>query len=368
MKRIIILFCFCLRWFHAFSQQWVLDQIAEETDGTEPLSIQSYVYGCLFIVLLFLIYKIGKSLKLLSCSMYKRRLKFVVKVMLFIGVVIYSIVSFYTFQKYSKLKRDAEKKLLSLYKRCDLYVTPTRINNAVFYDEINVRYFDSSDEYIYDALHHLGVFNNSGINGVYYCFNISLSPQITVLMANKDKMDLSADSLNSLYYFVLKPRRIRYFSKDINPQDDVTDAFFSFQNQFINEHMDRLQVVDNAFEDIIESFHNEYFELGAIDNDDPWDGRKVLSDSEYAFQRKYEYQRVNYGNFEIIYTIEETLKYGIKERYDMKTYFGIKDSGNISVVEKHSILVRLYSMYFIVAIILVITFLKNRPNYGLNRN
>jgi hypothetical protein len=121
-------------------------------------------------------------------------------------------------------------------------------------------------------------------------------------------------------------------------------------------------MVGDVFKNVLNSFPDEYFELLAKSGgEELWKNRNVLYDSEYDTERKYEYARVNYGNFEIIYSIQRPMKFVISERYINKRFLFFKEFDKISVVEKHATLAKLYFLFIIVVLFIVFLFIKGRP-------
>ena len=363
MKRPILLICFLLNNIITYSQAWVVDEIAEEAEEMEPLSLTIFIYGILFIALLYGLYKLAKVLKSTSQAYYNKLLKWIIAVVLCVGIVIYFITSIRYSDKYDYLKNEANYDLQSFCQNADLYI---QIPSYYYLqlDEIDVSLFDKSTDIIYEHNNFYKIigFDHSGKYGAYCSYKINEAPKMAFLLTNVTNKSIYSESEPALYYGTLTPCRIRYFSKNTNPQNDIVQAFMSFMDEFLSKYNYKYNKNNNIFSNIIQPFGNKYFDLGCISGgEELWGNHYQLVENSIPYERTYEYARVNYGNFEIIYGIERPCKYGIKERRGKIRYWGHTEYGPTWEVEKHATLAKLYTFYFVVVLALAYLFFAGRP-------
>ena len=150
MKRFIILGYSALSALLGYSQQWVLDEIADENKINTPITFLDLIILGVLILLGFLLYKFSKYLRTLNIEKYKKFLRIGIGCAVITAVIIpISILTYYDVKRDNQYK-DAIKTMNVIVRNADSYISLANQNyfNPSF-NEIEPLYKDTPSNEIY---------------------------------------------------------------------------------------------------------------------------------------------------------------------------------------------------------------------------
>ena len=317
--RFIILFAFFVDNLSAIGQSVFMHEAQEDAEMSEPLSFGNIVYGVILILISFVIFIFANKLKNTSLNKYKK----IIKIFLFSYLTILAIsflsVSFYYENKDSKQLNLAYKNFSKLCTEAETYVISNSESPYCLFEEIDVSDFRTPSNLLYTSslAEKIFGFNNDGKDGVYFCYDINWSPMMEVIFAREANKMLGTLDDPSLYYCYIRPYRIRYFIQNVNPSKDILNAYLNFKNSFIKTHYSRI-LSDNSLytlEIMTSLLNNDYYKVCVSNGgDEMWCNNHVMFENDITPERVYEYETVNYGNFEIMYCVTRPSKLRIEEK------------------------------------------------------
>ena len=366
MKRFIILGYSALSALLGYSQQWVLDEIADENKINTPITFLDLIILGVLILLGFLLYKFSKYLRTLNIEKYKKFLRIGIGCAVITAVIIpISILTYYDVKRDNQYK-DAIKTMNVIVRNADSYISLANQNyfNPSF-NEIEPLYKDTPSNEIYGNSYS-NLMQKAGIpftpyDGVYKCYNISNFGNEVIFATKAKKLGFSTDEDPVLYHGYIKPYRIRYYSSDnISPYYDLWNTYGNFIQNFIFENgCQRRDDITNSF------FHrslNEYFEISHHEGgDEMWQNNKRWYNHEIMQERSYEYKTINYGKFDIIYCISRPCKIGVCEKMVSGNILGHEIFDEIHLVRRYQALAKWYIIWFVIVASFGITFYLGRP-------
>ena len=122
MKRFYISILSLINGFVLSSQQWAMDEAAEDVQSSGALTASDIIVSVIFFAVIFLFYKFAKILRTLSKDEFKDALKRVSMTVLGIGILLCIIIQMHHEIKYSSLKDDAEHGYKSFCNDHDVFV------------------------------------------------------------------------------------------------------------------------------------------------------------------------------------------------------------------------------------------------------
>lgn len=366
MKRLIISLFSVLNSILLFSQQWAMDEAADDAQLTDPLTIDVIISALFFIGLSVYLYKYAKVLKTYEKNKFLKHLKVVTISTLVVGAVFFSAIELYYSNKRDSREKQANERLREISNKVDMYVDIydripleiDRISPDDFYTKGNDIY---GSQLYYPNEPHV----EDGVK-VYSCYRVFSGPKLEVAYAKAARDLLSRDyETPGLYNIWISPYRIRYYREFSDPERDITSTFPYFVDRFLKKY--DYQIVDGILESITEELGNEYFKIQGIDMDispdELWEKQRKMFDNQSIDQMNvYEYESLNFGDFEIMYCITLTSKLGIVEKMVPN---GIKnkreDFEYISEVEKNRSLNKFLRIYLLFMMLLIATFTLGWP-------
>ena len=248
------------------------------------------------------------------------------------------------------------------------------VNNAGSYLELHEYYasFEEIEPYdnktpdnlinknwIYDMVVKNGV---TPYEGVYRCFNIKSSRHPVIFAKYAKKRGFSTDEEPALFYGLISPYRIRYYTPDVvNPSRDLQSVYPNFIQGFIwNFDAQKRNDLINTF------FHrslNEYYEISAIQGgEEMWHGNKLYYESNILPECSYEYETRNYGSFDITYCFSRLCKLGVCEKYVESSILGKSVFEEIHLIKRTKALIRYCCLWLIILCGLFVVFFFGNPS------
>ena len=366
MKRFLISLFSILNGILLFSQQLAMDEAAEDAQLADSLTIGTIITGLVFVVLFFILYKYSKELKNYNKKRYYKHLKASFIISLVIGVAVFSAIDIYYSNKRDSLEREAKGRLKDICNRVDIYVD-VYDNIPLEIDRISSDDFYTKGNYIYgNQFYFLDKPHDEDVVTVYSCYSISRGPKLEVSYAKAaKKLSLREYETPGLYNIWISPYRIRYFSEYSNPERDVTTTFPYFVDRFLRNY--HFQVVDDILESTTNDLKNDYFKIEEIDMDvspnELWKNHRKMYDNDGIDQMNtYEYETLNFGDFEIMYCITLSSKLGIVEKMAPSGMKNKRENFDfISSVEKNRSFNKFLRIYILFLVLLIVTFILGRP-------
>lgn len=366
MRKISFFIFLIITRLSSFGQAWAMHEAAEDAMETEPLSLKSLIAGVVLAVIIYVLYKWSKHIKNISYEKYQKLLKTITISAIAIAIGLFIIIKFYYSIKYNDLKDEAEERFSSLCEKTDVYFNYEPFpDNFVSCREMNPYYFDKqvgSNEYNYVYKYY---YHNQQDDGVFNCFEITehVCPTLEVIFAKEAKRRVGTMEPPALYEFSLQPYRIRYFSKNGNPQNDILNVFPSFYQSFCTRYTcsEIPEILDISKKPYLKAL-NEYFTIMSLTDGEELFDKNILREANLHFERVYWYETINYGDFEIIYGVFRLRKLGVQERYKDGNILGHSWYGKISEVELYSSYARFAMIYLSLLILLGIFLYIGKPN------
>ena len=366
MKRIILLGYSILTTLLGFSQQWVLDEIADENKINTPITYLDLIILAVFILLVFLLYKFFKYLRTLNIENYKKLLRIGIVCAVITAIIIpITILTYYDIKRNNQYK-DAVKTMNIIVRNADSYISLANQNyfNPSF-NEIDPIYKDTPSNEIYGNSYS-NLMQKAGIpfapyDGVQKCYNVSNFGNEVIFATKAKQLGYSTDEEPVLYHGFIRPYRIRYYSSaNVSPYEDLRNIYGNFIQNFIWENGCQRR------DDITDSFFyrplNEYYEIRHHQGgDEMWQNNKIWYNAEPIQERSYEYKTINYGNFDIIYCISRPCKIGVCEKMVSGNILGHEIFDEIHLVRRYQALAKWYLLWLITVAAFGVTFYLGRP-------
>ena len=364
MKKSILIYVLLLYKALAHAQGWVMREIYEDAQDSEPITIKSLIYSAVFIGIIYIGYKFIIYLRRQTKEKYKSianksSLIFIVAAfILFIPVMIVNL------HKKNELEDKAAKKFQSIVEKADYYVDfSLNTSNRVEVKKIWNNDFGKPIEELDKLSIQYGLTENTPvIDGVYNVYQVMESPGIEILLAKAAKdYDCFTVKHPYLIHYRIKPYQIRYFTQDSNPSYDIDLALNNLSNELVRKN--NAVVIygwgDKIRKEIDDKYFMMYTEGGATQY---WtDNNKArLYNDDNDYQCLYEYKTINYGNFEIMFCSQYTnyIKYG--PTYDIS---GLQNKKHKTVIDTE--LAHNYARFFYIvlffAVILGVILLVGMP-------
>lgn len=313
MKKLFLLLLTSIQFICLNAQQWAYDEAVEDANETDPINILTIVYAGIFAMVIFASYKISKRLQDLSVPQYKKVAKISIISFITISSIIIGSIFVYHNYKYSCAKEDAQKAFINICNNNDAYFSLEYEKSFISCKEISVTDFYTQGNQLHNYWSDIIGLNNSGQGGVYFCYEISSAPMLAIAFGREVNKKLGEASSPSLYNCYIKPYRIRYFTQNPNPNHDVLIAYEDFRNKLLSNM--KVRRTDDILAETSSMLNNEYFCIQPIiGGDEPWTNNRIMYECEIVTERVYEFQCVNYGDFEIMYGVCRPSKFGITEK------------------------------------------------------
>lgn len=110
-KKFLIIILLTLKSIIAYSQAWVIDEIAQEAAESDGLSLWDFFYGAIVVGLIYVIYKMIKRFRLLPIELYNKYRNRSFTTWLIIAVIVPIIVLTYYDIKRVNLHNKAISKM-----------------------------------------------------------------------------------------------------------------------------------------------------------------------------------------------------------------------------------------------------------------
>lgn len=350
----------------AFCQAWAMHEAEEDAMESDPISLGSIIIGIVFACFIYALYKFSKVLKKTTQEKYKKLVKLFLTAATIIAVSGILLIKGYYEIKFSNKEKEAKEYFNKICNDADVYVKYADVGYASF-AEMKTYYFDKKvtiNDYPY--INEKYDIRGPVIDGVYNCYRLSefSGPSLQVIFAKEANRGSSIKESPSLYSFTLAPYRIRCFTPDADPEKEIYESFPLFCQRFNNTYLcnEMIDILDYSNDKYTKAL-NDYFEISPVPGGEYlFSNNDILFDCDYAkSERVYEYDRVNYGKYEIIYGIRRVTKLAIKEQYQRKNIYGYSYFGLISSAERFSAYARFSLIFIIISFLLAIFFLVGKP-------
>lgn len=308
------------------AQGWIWQDIYEDSKESEPLTIISIIYAAIFFAAIYGLYKYSKYLKRQSLSKYKRIVTksiVIYGLTFFIGLIAVSVMN--SIRK-SKIENEEHEVFENIVNKTDYYLDfNANLNSFVEVKKLGNKEFGYALDEINTLFAKYDLNNDTQpFNGVYSVYQVIRTPGIEMLIANATKdFKVGLQKHPFLIGCRIEPYQIRYFSPNANPESDVMQAYIDYAKKFVRDH--KCIVIDEMYPKIRKQISNDFFTMETErGGTEIWNNKKKLNDDENPYLCGFEYETVNYGNFEIMYWVQHTdiVKYGFN--FDLSEGFSKK--------------------------------------------
>lgn len=362
MKKYLSVILVIINYLNSSAQQWVLDEIAEERQSSDPLTLFDIVALIIFAAIVWLGYKFYKYLKSLDVDTYKIFRNDIIIGGIIVSVLLPISINIYYDIRNSSKEKEAVETLNTIINNASSYIEFS--NEYPSYTEIEPRDNQApnnriDNNFAYRTLLEIGA---TPYQGVYRCFNIhTFGSQVIFAKYAKEK-GFSTEENPALFHGWIKPYRIRYYSNDnVNPDRDLRKVYGRFIQDFIWEHQSqRRNDISREF------FHrplNEFYEISHIPvGDEMWQNNKVYYENDYSQGRTYEYKTIRYGDFDITYCIDKPCKIGVCERYIKEKIFGKELFDKAHKIAEYKTLAKYCTIWGVIFIGLIVILYFGNPS------
>ena len=349
--------------FYSFAQAWVMDEIAQEAEETDPITffqISIFFVLCIIIWLGIKCYRYLKASDKIKYLQIRKRTIIICLLISFLSPI--SILTYFDIRN-SILESDAKKVLNNIIDNTDAFI---QIKHKLFalFDEIQPYDNQTPDnKIIKDWFYKYDLENGvTPYNGIFRCFNISTFGYQVIFARDAKTKGFSSEEKPALFHGWIRPYRIRYYSQyNINPQHDLDRVFPNFINSFIKNH--NAQLNDNIIDNIFYHSLNEYYEINHIlYGDEMWSNNKLYYDHSIIQERAYEYKTISYGNYDITYCIARPCKLGVCEKLVTGHFFGNRYFDKIHAVKCYNILEKFIIIWLFILCSITLIFYFGNPN------
>ncbi|MBD5199624.1 MAG: hypothetical protein HDS83_04460 [Bacteroidales bacterium] len=347
--------------FNSYAQAWVMDEIAQEAEETEPIT---FFQISIFFVLCIIIWLGIKSYRYLKASdkikYLQIRKKTIIICLLILLLSPISILTYFDI-KNSILESDAKKVLNNIIDNTDTYIQLKDKLFAIFDEILPCDNQTPNNEIMKDMFYKYNFENRiTPYNGIYRCFNINTSGCWVIFAGDAKAKGFSSEDNPSLFHGWIRPYRIRYYSPyNINPQYDTDRVFPNFVKTFIENHNAKLNdnIVSISYLPL-----NDYYAITPIPGgEEMWNKNKLYDESSIAFERSYEYKTIDYGNFDITYCISRPGKFGVCEKLMTGHFLGKRYFDKIHAVKCYNILEKFIIIWLFILCSITIIFYFSNP-------
>lgn len=358
---ILITFCSSL----AYSQAWVIDEIAQEATESEGLSTWDVIYGSILLGLAYILYLGIKSLRKFPIEKFTMIRNRLLGTWLIVAVVVPMVLLTYYDIKRDNLRDNAISRMNMICKNADSYIdlkaniSPYTLTfSKILNRDKDVPTNQINRGIVYDTALEI---MNTPYEGVYSCFDVSGFGQQVVFAGKAKKLGFSSDENPVLYHFYLRPCRIRYYRDgNVNPWNDLAGVYRDYIQKFIynNESHEGNDFIKNVFRRPL----NEYYEINHVENTgEPWANMKQYYECDIVQERSYEYETEKYDMFDITWAISRPCTLGVCEKlvHGKVLWFTMFDE--IHLIKRAKTLERFGILWFIVLLCLGALFYFGSP-------
>lgn len=321
-----------------FAQAWAMDEVYEDAREAEPLTAMDVIYGVLFLLILFGIYKVFTSKNRVSKKRYIITRNISIITFVFFLIFIPGFNDIKLSNEYHKMYERTKEFILGYSQNqffSDNSINP--LNNYLKGVEIqDFRFFESldaeSDKFF---IHYSGKENEPFIkmysshpysDTVFSTYSITHSPKIELwntvsssgYTVNQHlKAPIHYNRSSNVPYIIeetspyllqakIRPERIRYFKNEGYISSDIINAF----ENYISNHI-RYGIYDKTILQEINEFNkNPFFEItwtpnGMTESIQNKEIRYTINYNAETHTDDFFYDIINYGAFEIIYSISD---------------------------------------------------------------
>lgn len=347
---------------NSFAQAWVWDEIAQEAEGSEPITLFQILFFTIFCAFIWLGFQTYKRLKASRKTKYLKIRKTVIIVCLILTILLpFSILTIFDLKR-DAMESDAKHTLNNIINNAGSYIEIKNGGYATF-NEIQPRDNQLPNNLIKaDWMYKL--FLEQGAipyNGVFRCYNIDTFGYQVIFARDARVKGFSSEDMPALFHGWIRPYRMRYYSSsNINPNRDLGNGYRDFIQSFIWNHNAQLRddITDNFFHRSL----NEYYEISHLPGgNEMWADNKLYYENDIVQERSYEYKTINYGNYDITYCISRPCKLGVCEKYSHGSIFGKEIFDEIHLVKRNEALAKYCTIWFVVICGIAAIFFYSNP-------
>ena len=333
---------------NSFAQAWVGDEIAQEVEESEPITLVHLMLFWILCVVIWLGVKAINYLKEAEKGKYLKIRKNTIIVCAIVTILLPLFILTYFDIKRDTLESEAKHSLNNIINNAGSYI---EINNGAYVNFNEIQPRDNklpnnqiTVDWTYKLLLNQGV---TPYDSISRCFNIDTFGSQVVFAGDAKRRGFSSEDEPALFHGWIRPYRIRYYSTDnINLNDDLRNVYSNFIQSFIWDHNAQLR------DDITKAFFhrslNEYYEISHIPSgDELWVDNKLYYESDIVQERSYEYTTINYGNYDITYCISRPCKLGVCEKYAYGSIFGKEIFNKIHLVKRYEAFAKYCSIWIV---------------------
>lgn len=350
-----------------FAQAWVWDEIAQETEESDPITFFHILIFAIFCAIIWFGIQAYKYLKSLKKAKYLKIRKITIIVCSVLMILFpFTILTFFDLKR-EFLESEAKQTLNQIIINAGSYIE-IRDGEYASFSEIQPRDNQSPNNQIsIDWMYKL--FLEQGVtpyDGVIRCYNIYTSGFQVIFAGDARIKGFSSEESPSLFHGWVRPFRIRYYSSNkINPNRDLGNVYRDFIQSFIWNH--NAQLRDDITDDFFHRSLNEYYEISHIPSgDEMWADNKLYDENDIVQERSYEYKTINYGMYDITYCISRPCKLGVCEKYVHGRIFGKEIFDQIHFVKRNEALTKYCSIWVVFLGVITAIFFFGNPSRNQN--
>ena len=338
-----------------FAQARAMNDVYEDAREAEPLTAMDVIYGVLFLLILLCIYKVFTSKSKVSKKRYRITRNISIITFVFFLVFIPGFNDIKLSNKYHKMYERTKEFVLSYSPQSQFisdnsinlsnnYVKGVEIQDFLFFETLD----DESDRFY---IHYFGNENEPFTkrysthpysDTVFSTYSITHSPKIelwnTVSSSgttvnhhlkvpihynqSSNVPHIMEETSPYLLQVTIRPERIRYFQNEGDISSDIIKAF----ENYLLTHF-RYGIYDKTIKEEIINFNkNPYFEItwapnGITESIQNKEIRYTINN--YNAKKNIEdylYDIINYGTFEMIYSISDIRFWTINAKWNTKKF------------------------------------------------
>lgn len=333
---------------NSFAQAWVWDEIAQEAEESEPITLFHILSCAIFCAIIWLGIRAYKYLKTIKKNRYLKIRKTSIIVCTIVTLILPLSILIVFDIKRAILESEAKHTLNNLINSAYSFI---ELENGgyISFNEIQPQDNQLPNNLISRNWMDKLIIGENAIpyDGIFRCYNIDTFGYQVIFAGEARLKGFSSEENPALYHGWIKPYRIRYYSSNnINPSRDLTNVYRDFLQSFICNH--RAQLNDDIAHNFFYHSLNEYYEINHIPTgDEMWKDNKLYYEEDIVQERTYEYKTINYGNFDITYCISRPCKLGVCEKYSHGSIFGKKIFDEIHLVKRNEALAKYCSIWVV---------------------
>ena len=333
---------------NSFAQAWVWDEIAQEAEESEPITLFHILSCAIFCAIIWRGIQAYKYLKASKKAKYLKIRKTSAIVCLVLTILLpCSILTFFDLKK-DTMESDAKHKLNNIINNAGSYIEVTNGGYASF-NEIQPQDNQLPNNLITTDWMYKLFLEQGAIpyEGIFRCYNIDTFGYQVIFAGDAKLKGFSSEERPALFHGWIRPYRMRYYSNtNINPNRDLGNVYRDFIQSFIWNH--NAQLKDDITDYFFHRSLNEYYEISHIPTgDEMWADNKLYYENDIVQERSYEYKTINYGNYDITYCISRPCKLGVCEKYSHGSIFGKKIFDEIHRVKRNEALAKYCSIWVV---------------------